>query len=422
MKSSAAALFLLAPLLASAQTQLWGQCGGVNFQGSTSCVSGSYCRFQNDWYSQCVPGSDPNGGGNQQPTTTAQQPTPTPTPTSVNPGPTQTPVNPGPGNGDWVIPPATAGGLHEKMRVNKGRYFGTAFDASHLNNNNQMNIAKNEFGVVTHENSLKWETVQGSRGNFNFNNGDAVVRWAEQNNKLLRGHTLVWHSQLPQWVKDIRDAATLRQVIVTHITTVLNRYKGKFYHWDVVNEIFEEDGSFRRSVFYNLLGEEFVSLAFRTAREVDPKAKLYINDYNLDYEGAKLNAMIALVNKLRAQGVPIDGIGSQAHLIVGNGAVGAVPKTLGMLAATGAEVAITELDIRLRTPSDSSKLQQQARDYTTVINACLNLPKCVGVSVWGLDDGMSWVPYTFNGEGDALLWNSNFQKKPAYDAVSSALN
>lgn len=130
----------------------------VNFNGNRNCVSGSYCRFQNDYYSQCVPGTDPNQGGQpQQPTTTTQQQQPTSTPTTTSPTtvPTAAPV------GEWVIPPAQAGGLHEKMRTNKNnRYFGTCFDRSHLTNNNLMTIAKNEFGVVTHENSLKWDATE----------------------------------------------------------------------------------------------------------------------------------------------------------------------------------------------------------------------------------------------------------------------
>ncbi|RPA80870.1 glycosyl hydrolase family 10 protein [Ascobolus immersus RN42] len=322
-----------------------------------------------------------------------------------------------------LTPAMVMGLLDQKMKAKGKRYFGTALDAWHLSGSDQSNIkmiAGADFGAITHENSLKWDAVQPQQGNYQFGNADAVVNWATSNNRLLRGHTLVWHSQLPQWVHNINSASQLTQVIQNHINTVMGRYRGRIYAWDVVNEVFEENGTFRNSVFYRLLGENFIDIAFRAARNADPNAKLYINDYNLDGPGPKIDAMIALIGRLRSRGVPIDGVGTQAHLILGQ--VGGVQSQLQRLAGTGLDVAITELDIRIQTPVTAQKLDQQYSDYQTVTRACLNVPRCVGISVWGISDKHSWVDSTFPSYDAPLLWDDWFNRKNAYWGVDNALN
>ena len=304
---------------------------------------------------------------------------------------------------------AAAGGdsLNALFKAKGKLYYGNIADPGTLGNQQNTQVLKEQFGQLTPENSMKWDATEPQQGKFNFQGSDQLVNFATQNGMSVRGHTLVWHSQLPQYVKNVRDKATLTKIIQDHVTGVMTQYKGKVRAGDVVNEMFEQDGSLRKSVFSDVLGEEFVAVAFKAARAADPEAKLYINDFNLDSANAAKvqQGMVAHVKKWLAQGVPIDGIGSQTHLQEGMGKD--IAGALKALASTGVkEVAVTELDIK----------NAPANDYAAVTKACLDLEQCVGITVWGVSDKDSWR----RGE-NPLLFDASFQPKPAVNAVKQAM-
>ncbi|MBA2946008.1 endo-1,4-beta-xylanase [Streptomyces himalayensis] len=306
------------------------------------------------------------------------------------------------------------------LAADKGIYYGTAVTASKLNGT-YASVAAEQFDSITPGNEMKWGSVEPTRGSYNWSGADSVVNFAEANNQKVRGHTLVWHSQLPSWVENgTWTADSLRTVMTDHIATEAGRYKGRIDHWDVVNEPFNEDGTRRQSVFQTAIGDSYIADAFRAARAADPDAELYINDYNVEGINAKSTAMYNLVKSLKEQGVPVDGVGLQAHLILGQ-----VPSSLQAniqrFADLGVDVVITELDIRMTVPPTEAQLAQQKADYKAVTSACVAVSRCKGITVWGFTDSDSWIPDFFDGYGAATPYDENFQPKPAYYGIAEAL-
>ncbi|MFF4712446.1 non-reducing end alpha-L-arabinofuranosidase family hydrolase [Streptomyces eurythermus] len=289
-----------------------------------------------------------------------------------------------------------------------GRYFGTAVATGGLGDSTYSTVLDREFDMVTPENEMKWDTVEPSRGNFRFGPADSIVGHASAHGQRMRGHTLLWYRQLPEWVKSITDANTLRRVMNNHITTEVSHFKGKVYAWDVVNEAFADGGGGQRrsSVFQDVLGDGFIEEAFRTARAADPAAKLCYNDYNIEnWTDAKTQGVYTMVKDFKSRGVPIDCVGFQSHFGAGGPPAG-FQTTLSKFAALGVDVQITELDIA----------QASATAYAGAVQACLKVARCTGVTVWGIRDSDSWR----TGE-NPLLFDAGGNKKPAYSAVLTAL-
>jgi endo-1,4-beta-xylanase len=310
-----------------------------------------------------------------------------------------------------LVAPPTAHAAENTLgaaAAQSGRYFGTAIASGRLGDSAYTTIASREFNMVTAENEMKIDATEPQRGQFNFTAGDRVYNWAVQNGKKVRGHTLAWYAQQPGWMQSL-SGSTLRQAMIDHINGVVAHYKGKIAQWDVVNEAFADGNSGgRRDSNLQRTGNDWIEVAFRTARAADPAAKLCYNDYNVEnWTWAKTQAMYNMVRDFKQRGVPIDCVGFQSHFNSGSPYNSNFRTTLQSFAALGVDVAITELDIQ----------GASGTTYANVTNDCLAVPRCLGLTVWGVRDSDSWRP------GDTpLLFNGDGSKKAAYTAVLNALN
>ena len=290
-----------------------------------------------------------------------------------------------------------------------------------------------EFNSLTPENDMKWAEIHPEPGVYDFSGADAVMAFAQANGQEVRGHTLLWHSQNPQWVIDASATWTCeeaRVVLEDHITTVVGRYAGEIYEWDVANEIFQDDwdaGGVRlrteANPFLKACAEDPVALigdAFRWAHAADPEAVLFLNDYNAEGINTKTNAYYALAQELLADGVPLSGFGAQGHLSLMYGFDDSIQANFERFAALGLKVAVTEADVRMPLGEDgepdAAQIALQAERYDAMLEACLNVAACTSFTVWGFDDERSWVPGVFP-EGYATIMTEEFDKKPAYHAL-----
>jgi endo-1,4-beta-xylanase len=335
--------------------------------------------------------------------------------------------------------------------------FKAAFKVGAAVNENQFSgrdtagvrVIRRQFNTISPENVLKWEVVHPRPGTFDFSRGDRYVEFGESTGMFIVGHCLVWHSQTPTWV--FQDAAgkpltrdALLERMHEHIATVVGRYKGRIKGWDVVNEALNEDGTMRRSQWYDIMGDDFIIKAFQFAHEADPAAELYYNDYSLE-NAAKRRGAIALVNKLKAAGVAITAVGSQSHDKMDWPTVAQQDSTIVELAATGVKVNISEFDVDVLPPATQNRgadvslrgtLDPRTNPYpnglpdsiqTALANRYASLFRVFlahrnvmdRVTFWGVGDADSWLNnWPVRGRTSyPLLFDRQDRPKPAFDAV-----
>jgi endo-1,4-beta-xylanase len=283
-------------------------------------------------------------------------------------------------------------------------------------------LLASEFSAATPENAMKFEIIHPEQDIYNFEQADRIVDYAQTHGLAIRGHTLVWHRQLPAWLTEREwDKYELTLVLITHIQKIVGQYRGQVLAWDVVNEAFNSDGSYRDTLWYRVIGPEYIEIAFRAAHTADPDALLFYNDFDAERINQKSTAIFEAIQAMLDKGVPIHGIGLQAHFRPENMPSGLqISQNMKHFAKLGLDIHITEMDVALAS-NEPQALNSQAQAYRDVIYACLGQANCKLFSVWGLADHVSWVPQHFEGLNAPLLFDSAYQPKPAYDAVLAAL-
>ncbi|MFB6173171.1 MAG: endo-1,4-beta-xylanase [Halobacteriales archaeon] len=286
---------------------------------------------------------------------------------------------------------------------------------------------RREFGLVTTENALKMARLRPSRHAFDFADADAIVGFAREHDMAVRGHTLLWHRSVPDWLAPREHTdRQLRDLVRRHVHTTVARYRGRVGAWDVVNEAVADDGSLRETAWSRIAdGPRYLDRAFEWAREADPDAALFYNDYGAEGLGAKSDAVHDLVSGMLDRGVPIDGVGLQCHALGDRPDPEDVAANVERLRDLGLSVHVTELDVafpRDDPPTDPGAAQ--AEYYRDLVGAALEAG-AGAVVTWGVDDAHSWVRYYEDFPEryttDPLLFDEGYEPKPAYDAVCEAL-
>lgn len=337
----------------------------------------------------------------------------------------------------------TTNGVSLKEAVGDRFLIGTALKVfqSSGRDTNAVNIVKKHFNAIVAENCMKMEEVHPEEGKYTFDQADQFVKFGEDNGLTITGHCLIWHSQCPEWFfqdengKEV-SPEVLKQRMKDHIYTVAKRYKGKLKGWDVVNEAIIEDGSYRKSKFYQILGEEFIPLAFQYAHEADPDAELYYNDYGMDNEGRR-NGVVKLIRSLKEKGLRIDAVGMQGHMGMDYPEIEEFEKSMLAFAAEGVKVMITEWDMSaLPTARQSANITDTIAFRKSLNPYTETLPDSVSqawnarmkqffnlfekhadivtrVTAWGVTDGDSWKnDFPMKGRHDyPLLFDRNYQPK-----------
>lgn len=317
-------------------------------------------------------------------------------------------------------------GLRRAARA-AGKLIGAAVEAPALRDDATYGeVLAREFDYVTPEDAAKWGALSPAAGAYAWDDLDSIVDFAERQSQKIKGHTLIWHQQLPAWVNEAMTAEQLRAALESHIELTLTRYRGRVRAWDVVNEAVDvsTESGYTDSIFWRKLGPSYIEDAFRRARAVDPDVLLFYNEVGIERMGPKSDFTYTLMRELLERGVPIDGIGLQSHVSTHRyPAESDLRANIRRFAELGLRVNISEADVRtLLMPGDqASRWQAQRVAFQQIVGACVVEPGCEGVTLWGFSDAYTWI----NDDGsadDPLIFDRTYAPKPAYDGVLVGLS
>ena len=340
--------------------------------------------------------------------------------------------------------PAAESMALRKLAADKGLIYGTTISAKQITGDPEfIALVLHQAGLVVAENEMKWQVMnRGVRGDDDYGPADTIADFAFKNGLVLRGHNLLWYMRTPSWFFDLESRQEMESAVVEHIHSLAGRYRGKVHSWDVVNEPIEpKDGQpdgLRKGVFLEMMGPGYLDLAYRTARETDPAARLVVNEYDVELDApeqeARRAALLNLLERMQRSGTPVDVVGIQAHLSCAGGPPFSAPvlrRFLGQIAGLGLTIQITELDVADEdAPADRAVRDRLVADtYSRFLDAALDEPAVKMVVTWGLSDRHSWIVRRETNEAkwrkDGMLsrplpFDADLNPKPAFAAMARA--
>lgn len=305
----------------------------------------------------------------------------------------------------------------------QGIKMGVAVTAGDIYEPNAMAYLEENCSILTYENGMKWANLRPNRKFWNWNDIDKLIEYCNKNKMAVKWHTLFWHQQNSSFVNNLKTKEEALELMDEHIDTIMTKYKGKIAEYDVVNEMFEEDGTWRDTIWCRLIGPEYIEHALIRASKADPDAILFLNDYNNEAMGnPKADAMFEYVKSLKERNIPIGGVGFQLHMDTRYPYdEDAIRANIRRYAEIGVDVAFTEVDVRLPVATREAHLEKQKEIYASLMKLAVEEPNVKTFITWGWTDAHTWVGATFPGTGEALLYDAEAKPKEVYNAVVEQL-
>ena len=332
----------------------------------------------------------------------------------------------------FVISLAGCAVLRDSLYQNTYIYVGSAVTLKTVQEDTAaMRVLLSDFNSITAENAMKMKSMFPQKDVINWKSADEYVNFAKKNNMRIHGHALLWHESVPEWLNEYaNDHDAFDGIVTNYIHNYVEHYKNEVAGWDVVNEaISDSAGLFRKTLFYRVLGESYIEKAFRAANEANANALLFYNEYGIENDSVKLNAMLKMVDNLTAKNVPIHGIGMQMHITTDMD-VQMFKRALHEIIKRGLLIHISELDVRVNQDNrykrfNHNAAKQQKDMYYTVVKTYLDIVprnQQYGVTLWGYSDAYSWIPHYFKTQDWPCIYDEKMKRKPAYNGMWKAFS